>query len=69
MIEYNTRLYHCHKLKRNINILEDYEVVNNKRTLTRSVCPYYQSDEKVKCNGINDHGFSCGYAVYNINSN
>lgn len=64
MVEYATRLYHCHKLKKNVMILEDYEIVDGVRTLVRWSCPYYtgMASGLIRCDGQNDFGFSCSLA-------
>lgn len=66
MVEYKTRLYHCHKLNRNVEIMEDYEVVNGVRTLVRCSCPYYTgtASGRLRCNGQNDFYFRCSYAQW-----
>lgn len=66
MTEYSTRLYHCHKLKRNVQILEDYEVINGVRTLVRCSCPYYTgtASERLRCDGRNDFHLRCSYAQW-----
>lgn len=65
MTRYYDRLIHCHKVKKSVNIMEEYDFINGKTTLIRSQCPVYNDTEKGrKCNGINDHGFKCGYADY-----
>ena len=67
MIEERDRLYHCHKIKKHITIFEDYEIVDGERTLIKCECPVYKYGENgKKCNGLNDHGFTCGYANYNL---
>ena len=63
MVETITRLYHCHKIHKHVNVCEEYEVSDNGRRLLRCSCPYYQYTEmKPRCDGYNDHGFQCGYA-------
>lgn len=63
MIKEITRLYHCHKIHRNVNITEYYEVVEDNQTLLRCSCPYHlYKDMKPHCDGYNDFGFQCGYA-------
>lgn len=70
MIEEKSRLYHCHKVRKHIQIAEYYDMINGKRTLIRSQCPFYNSGENGReCDGINDHGFKCGYANYVYNTN
>lgn len=66
MVEYTTRLYHCHKLKRNVQIMEDYEVIDGVRTLVRCSCPYYTgtASERLRCNGQNDFHFRCSFAQW-----
>jgi hypothetical protein len=67
MAEFKTRLYHCHKAKKNVHILEDYEIIDGKCILVRSQCPNYMSEDRAsRCNGVNEHGFECGYANKNI---
>lgn len=66
MIEQSIRLYHCHKLKKNVQIFEDYEVINGVRRLLRCSCPNHMgmaADER-KCNGLNDYGNPCGYSEH-----
>lgn len=64
MTEFVMRLYHCHKLKKNVHIFEYYEVINGVRTLVRCSCPNHTGTaaDGRKCNGLNDHGLPCGYA-------
>lgn len=63
------RLYHCHKAHKEIRIMEDYEEINGKKVLVRCQCPVHVYGEgRNKCNGINDHGFECGYADYRRDS-
>lgn len=65
MVEYDSRLYHCHKIRRNVSIQEDYEVINGKRILVHCYCPVFiYGDGSRKCNGLSDHGIKCGYANY-----
>lgn len=66
MIEQSTRLYHCHKLKKNVHIFEDYEVINGTRTLLRCSCPNYRgmAADGRKCNGLDDYDQPCGYSEY-----
>lgn len=66
MTEYSTRLYHCHKLKKNVHISEDYEIINGVRTLVRCSCPNYMgtASDGRKCNGLNDYDLPCGYSEY-----
>ncbi len=66
MTEETTRLYHCHKLRKNVSIFEEYETINGVRTLVRCSCPNYRgtaADER-KCNGLNDYQLPCHYAEY-----
>lgn len=65
MIEETTRLYHCHKLRKNVKIFEDYEVIDGTRTLLRCSCPYYMgtAGDGRRCNGQSDLGTPCYYAV------
>ena len=63
MLEQTTRLYHCHKLNKNVTIFEDYEVCEDSRRLVHCSCPYHTyTDMKPHCDGYNDFGFQCGYA-------
>lgn len=64
MLEQITRLYHCHKLKKNVYIFEDYEVINGVRTLVRCSCPNYTgtASDGWKCDGRNDYQIPCSYA-------
>ena len=64
MVEQATRFVHCHKLKKNVYIFEDYEVINGVRTLVRCSCPNYTgtASDGRKCDGMNNHNFPCGYA-------
>lgn len=64
VMEYEMRLYHCHKIKRNVQILEDYEVIDGVRTLVRCSCPVHMGTASTDrhCNGINEFDFPCGYA-------
>lgn len=39
MVEYRTRIYHCHKLRKNVTIQEEYEIKGDLRFLLRSECP------------------------------
>lgn len=66
MIEYATRLYHCPKLNKIVQITEDYETVNGVRTLTRCSCPYYTgtASERFQCDGQNRHNLRCGFAQW-----
>lgn len=64
-MEQTTRLYHCHKIHKNVTIFEDYEIIQGVRTLVRCSCPHYiYKDTKPHCDGNNDFGFRCGYAEY-----
>lgn len=65
MVEPYDRMFHCHKVKRNVTIMEDYDVIDGKRTLIRARCSAYNvEDRKRSCNGIEDHGFECSCANY-----
>lgn len=66
MIEQVIRLYHCHKLRINVQIFEDYEIVNGVRTLMQCSCPHYMgiSADGRTCNGLNDYNLPCGYSQY-----
>lgn len=66
MIEYETRLYHCHKRRKYVKIFEDYEVTEGVRTLVRSSCPNYMgtASDGYRCDGLNDYNLPCGYAQY-----
>ncbi len=68
MIEYAQKLYHCHKLKRNVTIFEDYEIIDGVRTLVRCSCPFHTGTavEGRRCDGQNDFGFRCGFADWSI---
>lgn len=70
MIEPSDKLYHCHKIRREVTIMEDYDIIDGKRTLVRSRCSAYKiEDRKRSCNGIEDHGFECSRADYTYNKN
>ena len=60
----NASLSLCHKIKRNVQILEDYEVIDGVRTLVRCSCPVHMGTASTDrhCNGINEFDFPCGYA-------
>ena len=63
MIEYETRLYHCHKIHKHVKIEEDYEIVEGNRRLVRCSCPYHKyTDMKPHCDGNTEFGFPCSYA-------
>lgn len=63
MIEYETRLYHCHKIQKNVKIAEDYDSSTDGRRLVRCSCPYHQyKDMRPHCDGYNEFGFQCCYA-------
>lgn len=62
MIDTVSRMYHCHKLHKNITVYEEYEVSGNTRRILRCSCPYHQyTDRTPHCDGRNDLGFQCGY--------
>lgn len=69
ILEQTTRLYHCHKLHKNVHIFEDYDNINGVRTLVRCSCPNYTdtASDGHSCNGLNDYGIPCGYAKYQGN--
>ena len=68
MIEQSDKLFHCHKVKRNVTIMQDYDIIDGKRTLIYSRCSAYRiEDRKRSCDGIDDHGFECCYANYVYN--
>lgn len=66
MLEQTVRMYHCHKLKKNVYILEDYEILNGVRTLVRCSCPNYMGTaaDGRKCNGLNDYLLRCGFSEW-----
>lgn len=65
MIDQSDKLFHCHKVKREVTIMEDYDTIDGKRTLVRSRCSAYDiEDRKRSCNGTTDHGFDCSQANY-----
>lgn len=68
MIKKTTRLYHCHKFDQLLTVIEDYEIINGQETLVYCSCPYLvdMGGRLRKCNGVNDHGFPCGYAEYDL---
>lgn len=65
MVEQFNRLYHCHKVHRNVTIFEDYEIIEGVRTLVRCSCPIHMyTEDGHKCDGLNDHNLPCGYAHF-----
>ena len=66
MIEYKDRLFHCHKVRYNVKIFEDYEVTESNRTLVRRSCSgLTHTDARRQCNGLDEWGNPCPYARLN----
>lgn len=66
MVQYSQKLYHCHKLNRNVYISEEYEVIDGVRTLVRCSCPFYTGTayEGRRCDGMNDLDSPCGPSLW-----
>ena len=56
------RLHHCHKVKQNVKIYEDYDHINGEKILIRSKCSYcYEKTSGYNCNGLNTYNEPCIY--------
>ena len=66
MIEYKDRLFHCHKMKRNVKIFGDYKITDSGRTLVhRSCSDLTRMDVHKRCNGLDEQNNPCPYAHLN----
>lgn len=67
-IDRTTRFVKCYKKDIMLYVLEEYEIINGKRTLIRRQCPLYHNteDRRGSCSGIDDHGRICGYADFHL---
>lgn len=66
MIEYKDRLLHCHKVRYNVKIFEDYEVTQSSRTLVHRSCSgLTHTDVRKRCNGLDEWNNPCPYAHLN----